>query len=254
MPLARGARTDAGRWCRVVCARMSLPLDPGDAACSRRFLFTMSNSAVFFGPGRVAAPGFCFSLFHPPPKRGGGERQRRALQLVQSRLRGATPRRCRRGHPEPPGRRPSALRRGDFRAARPPPRGSDKCSRRHAAASRGRAKPGRSGPATSRACGSHRASAGLPPPRSASERLRRRPSMSEDMRYVATTRYAVNSVVEGSQFFLSCPGCLTLRGILASSGRAPGPVARRDSADVLPRPKRRMRRPGGWRRSNLPVS
>jgi len=55
-------------------------------------------------------------------------------------------------------------------------------------------------------------SAGLPPPRSASERLRRRPSMSEDVRNVAASRYEVNSVVAGSQnFFADMPGLFPAR-------------------------------------------
>ena len=43
----------------------------GYAACSRRSIFTMSNSAVSSFPRRVSAPGFCFSLSIRPQPRGG---------------------------------------------------------------------------------------------------------------------------------------------------------------------------------------
>src|SRR5262245_52373609 len=76
------------------------------------FLFTMSNSAVFSFPRRVAAPGCYFPLFHPPHE---GRAERRQAQYFCCRAVGRDdPRLLRRGA-RPAGRaRLSALHRGDF--------------------------------------------------------------------------------------------------------------------------------------------
>ena len=44
--------------------------------------FTMSNSVVFFVPGRVAAPGLGLYPFAPDPKRGGRSADRRTISFV----------------------------------------------------------------------------------------------------------------------------------------------------------------------------
>jgi hypothetical protein len=54
-PLARRRGHSRARRGRVRCRGR----DCGSAACSRQFLFTMSNSAVSSFPPRVVAPGFC---------------------------------------------------------------------------------------------------------------------------------------------------------------------------------------------------
>jgi hypothetical protein len=59
----------------------------GYAACSRHFLFTMSNSAVFFAPRRVPAPGFLLPLrfASTTPNEGAGGAGRRYPHSARSR-------------------------------------------------------------------------------------------------------------------------------------------------------------------------
>ena len=161
-------------------------------------LFTMSNSAVFFVPAARCCARVWLLSFPSAPERGG---------------RGAPEARtC--GSPVTLARRDAASFRtrpsratGTAPLGAPPWRFSGRattaaCHRQVRPAPRcGFPRPGlRLRPVGSRdlprLAVRTAPSAGLPPPRSASERLRRRPSMSEDARYVAASRYEVNSVVE----------------------------------------------------------
>jgi hypothetical protein len=75
LPLARGARVDAGRWCRVLRARISLPLDPGAAACSRRFpIHNVKQRSLLRSWARCCARVLLLS-FPSAPERGDGERR-----------------------------------------------------------------------------------------------------------------------------------------------------------------------------------
>jgi hypothetical protein len=153
-------------------------------------------------PRRVFAPGLCCPHSRPP-REGRAERQKGAhFRLAALLRRGARPAGRARLPGAPPWRFSAARPRRVSPTVQPAPR----CGFPRPGLS-----PSRSGPATSRACGSRRSRAGLPHPRSVSERLRRRPSMSEDIRNVAALRYEVNTVVACSQEFfyggsLSCPG------------------------------------------------
>ena len=160
-------------------------------------LFTMSNSAVSSFLGALLRPGLA-SLFSIRPRtrgRGAPEARTCGSPVTLARRDAAS---SERGHPGATGTAPLGA---------PPWRFSGRattaaCHRQVRPAPRcGFPRPGsRLRPVGSRdlprLAVRTAPSAGLPPPRSASERLRRRPSMSEDMRYVAASRSEVNSVVE----------------------------------------------------------
>jgi hypothetical protein len=157
---------------RVRCRRRDCPRARRCRCRSRRSLFTMSNSAVFFIPVARFCAGFSF-LFVPTPERGVGGAPKGAL-----------------GSPVALARRDTALaRRGPSRATGTAPLGAPPwrfsaegpgvmCPTvppDHAATSRAPA-------ARPKAFGSRSLPAAVAPqsrdatPRSASERLRRRPS------------------------------------------------------------------------------
>jgi hypothetical protein len=190
---------DAGRWCRVLRARISLPLDPGAAACSRRFpIHNVKQRSLLRSWARCCARVLLLS-FPSAPERGDGERReaRTGSSVVTLARRDAAL--TKRGASRATGTAPLGAPPWRFSAARPRRVSPTVQPAPRCGFPRPGLSPGRSGPATSRACGSRRSRAGLPHPRSASERLRRRPSMSEDMRNVAEMRFEVNPVVACSQ-------------------------------------------------------